>query len=52
MNSSTSGLENDCSLAKNFLSFKEAIGGLFFGFILHYRDYFSFILAIGDALIG
>ena len=41
-NSSTSSLENDCSLAKNFLSFKEVVGGLFFGFILHYRDYFAF----------
>ena len=30
-NSSTSSLENDCSLAKNFLSFKEAVEGLFYG---------------------
>ena len=42
MNSSTSSLENDYLLAKNFLSFKEVVGGLFFGFILHYRDYFAF----------
>ena len=32
MNKSTSDLENDYSLAKNFLSFKEAVGGLFFLF--------------------
>ena len=34
MNSSTSGLENDGSLVKNFLSFREAIKALFYGMTL------------------
>ena len=52
MNSSTSGLENNCSLAKNILSFKEAIGGLFYGQNLKNNDIFVFADTIKDALNG
>ena len=50
MNSSTSGLENDCSLVKNFLSFKEAVGARFSSFSWFYSLYFGFTYSIRDAL--
>ena len=52
MNNSTSGLENGCSLAKNFLSFKEAVGARFSSFFFWFHSlYFGFTYSIGDALI-
>ena len=50
MNNSTSGLENGYSLAKNFLSFKEAVGARFSSFSWFYSLYFGFTYSIRDAL--
>ena len=50
MNSSTSGLENDCSLVKNFLSFKEAVEAHFPSFFWFHSLYFGFTYSIRDAL--
>ena len=50
MNSSTSGLENGCLLAKNFMSFKEAVGARFSSFLWFHSLYFGFTYSIGDAL--
>ena len=50
MNSSTLGLENDCSLAKNFLSFKEVIGAHISSFFWFHSLYFGFTYSIGDTL--
>ena len=51
MNSNTSGLENDYSLAKNILSFKEVVGARFSSFFWFHFLYFGFTYSIGDALI-
>ena len=51
MNSNTSGLENDYSLAKNILSFKEVVGARFSSFFWFHSLYFGFTYPIGDALI-
>ena len=50
MNSSTSGLKNGYSLAKNFLSFKEAVAARFTSFFWFHSLYFGFTYSIGDAL--
>ena len=50
MNNSTSSLENNCSLAKNFLNFKEAIGARFSSFFWFHSLYFGFSYSIGDDL--
>ena len=50
MNSNLSSLEMYCSLAKNFLRFRETIGALIFGFTLCCKEYFSFGYIVGNAL--
>ena len=50
MNSNTSGLENDCSLVKNFLSFKEAVGARFSSPFWFHSLYFGFTYSIRNAL--
>ena len=39
-----------CSWAKKISNYKESIGDSFYDVILYYREYFTFIYSIGDAL--